>query len=188
MQNKILKLSSKAVQLNLVNNFDASMPKNKTLVYVKHNSHSIYFDFIVYDKCIIPFGKLYNEPLFKGDIVEVLLTLDCKNYYLEIEVNPNGIQYAVLIKNTDGKGDIIITAIDKSPFESVTQITENGWKCNICIKKSTLLKLGWNEDNCFINIHRQDYKRNNELKLYSLSPTKCSTFHMPDAFVKLQID
>lgn len=144
----------------------------------------LYFNFHCEQDFPCPKHTEYNKPLYEGDIVEVLLTLNYKNRYLEIEVNQNNAKYCVIIDNIDGEGDIIITKIDICPFIAENKIINEEWKCSITIPKEELIKIGWTE-NSLINAHRQDFDKRGKLNLYSLYPTFSRSFHKTIAFKKL---
>src|SRR5690554_3933302 len=131
----------------------------------------LYFSFNSQEVFPYPKFKEYNQPLYLGDTVEVFLTLDRPNKYLEIEANQLGAQYCVIIDNKDGKGDIIINKLDKSIFQSQNLFEDNFWRCHIEIEKKQLYKIGWREDAAFINAHRQDFDKEGRLNIYSLFPT-----------------
>ena len=55
--------------------------------------------FICSDSDIISKGKSYNLSLYEGGVVELFLTLGDKTGYLEMELNPDGIEYAGVVEN-----------------------------------------------------------------------------------------
>lgn len=161
--------------------------KLKTKILFEHDEKNLYFHFECEQIFRSPKYFHYNEPLFEGDIVEVLITLDERKKYLEIEANQNNSQYSVIIYNKDGKGNIEITKIDKSNFCSTIKELENFWSCDIILAKENLKKLGWNENDFFINFHRQDFDKNNNMNLYSLQPTFCRKFHITSAMKHINL-
>lgn len=182
-----LDVSSKIAVYELRDNFTGGNPYQKTQAEVWKTPDALNFVFIIEENHIKSYGDSYNQPLWKGDTAEIMITLNDQGYYLETEVNPDGIQYAVLIKNRDMNGDIEIEKINKPPFTSSTERTENGWRTAIELPFGSLKELGWTPENCFINLFRQDYREDGDLKLYALSPTLCSNFHKPRAFIPLNI-
>ena len=128
----------------------------------------------------------YNDPLYDGDIVELMITLGDKNRYLEVEVNQNNANYCVLIDNLDGQGNIRIEFLRENPVKSLVKVEKNRWSCDIIIPFERLNRLGFNVDNAYMNAFRQDYDAENKLSLYSLSPAKSDTFHKIDAFLKVE--
>lgn len=151
------------------------------------DKNNYYFKFSCEENYPSPMHKKYNMPLYEGDIVEVMLTLENKNRYLEIELNQYNAKYCAIIENKDGKGDIIINKIDECLFYSFSlqRKEDSRWVTYISLPKENIQKLGWNPDKCYINVHRQDYDKDGKLNLYSLNPTYCKTFHVVDAFTKL---
>lgn len=152
------------------------------------DNNNLYFKFSCEENNPYPRHKKYNEPLYEGDIVEVMLTLEEKNCYLEIELNQYNAKYCAVIENSDGKGDIIINKVDECMFYSFSlKRQEDGrWISYISLSKDLLKKIGWSADSCYINAYRQDYDKTGKLNLYSLSPTYCATFHVVDSFIKLK--
>ena len=114
----------------------------------------------------------------------IFITLGKRNKYLELEVNPDGVQYAGVVENNDGQ--LNITYLPSSPFFSHVDKKHNCWDCYITIPISNLQKLGFQKDNAYFNLFRQDYDKDT-LNLYALNPTNKSTFHDFDSFVKLEI-
>lgn len=158
-----------------------------TLCTVTKAEDTLIFDFSVTDDFLCSKHGGYNDPLYEGDIVEVLITLGEKNRYLEIEVNPDGAQYCVVIENSDGKGDISITKLPAPIFASAVERTDDGWDCEIALPLNELISLGFSEKNCYFNMLRQSFDRDGRLNLYCLFPTLSSSFHVTDAFQKLEI-
>lgn len=167
----------------LVNN-NGGRPKNETYAKASFENGSIKLLFISYDRDIISKGKSYNDKLYEGDTVEMFVTLDKRNRYLELEVNPEGVQYAAIVTNEGG--NIKIEYIAHSPFVSRTFKIEKGWRSEWDIPLVQLDGLGFDRSNAFYNLYRQDFQKDG-LHLYALSPTFQSTFHILDSFIKLEI-
>ncbi|HHT82987.1 MAG TPA: hypothetical protein GXZ92_00800 [Clostridiales bacterium] len=151
----------------------------------QEDNENIYFHFDCEQNFAFPKHKEYNAPLYEGDIVEVLISLDSKNRYLEIEVNQYNAKYCVIIDNIDGNGDIIINKMDNCIFESRVLAQKERWITDIVLSKKNLAAIGWKKDNCFFNAHRQDFDQKGKLHLYSLYPTYSNSFHKTAAFEKL---
>ncbi len=156
----------------------------KTEVRLSRENDSLNLLFICEARDIISKGKTYNDKLYEGDVVELFLTLGERTKYLELEVNPSGVDYAAVVTN-DGQG-IKLDYLPKSPFKNVTVITANGWRSEWKIPLENLRKLGFKEDNAYYNLYRQDFC-GEELNLYALNPTECKTFHKTEKFIKLKI-
>lgn len=141
--------------------------------------------FCAVDNDIISYGKKYNEPLWKGDTVEIFLTLGRRNRYLELEVNPDGAGYATFVENRNGEFELEF--IDEPPFKWEARRTEYGYECSFEIPFSTLKAIGFDEKEAYFNLYMQDYTAGG-LRLYAMAPTMCGSFHRPEAFVKLAVE
>lgn len=159
---------------------------DKTTFFVRREGDRLKFRFCCREDYFCPRHFGYNEPLYDGDIVELMITLGDKSRYLEIESNQNGADYCVIIDNRDGEGEITITPIEKNLVESRVEILADGWSCDIILNISDLKKIGFVTP-FFFNAHRQDYDRDGYLNLYSLRPTFCDTFHKISAFAAVRI-
>ena len=73
--------------------------KNETEFSVSFENDTLKLLFICSDSDIISKGKSYNLLLYEVGVVELFLTLCDKSRYLEIEVNPDGIEYAGVVEN-----------------------------------------------------------------------------------------
>jgi N-acetylhexosamine 1-kinase len=159
--------------------------KNDILFNANENNDKFYFTF----KCDRLYNKSkyeeYNQPLYEGDIVELMIVLENDNKYLEIEVNEFNAQYCALIENKDGKGDIDIQYLSESVIISKVNMLDDNWvEYKIIIEKDDLKKLGWNGKMKF-NAHRQIFDNKNILHLRSLNPTYSSTFHDIESFIQI---
>jgi len=159
---------------------------DKTVFKASFDGENFLFRFECKEDYFYPKYTEYNDPLYEGDIVELMITLGEKNYYLETETNFNGADYCVKIRNRDSKGDIEIEKIDENFIKSCVKTVKNGWVCDIIISERNLKKLGFKEK-FFINAHRQDFDESGKLNLYSLSPALSETFHVTDAFLSAEI-
>lgn len=163
----------------LKENITGGEPLNQTLFKMNIKDDTFIFNFKVYDNNIFTFGKKHNDNLYKGDIIEIILTLGSKNEYLEIEVNPENLRYTVIVKNIDKKLDI-----KKTNFPLISKVTKTpfGWELEIKIKLKDLYKIGFSNESYFA-IYRQDFQ--DSLNLYALNPTYTVSFHEVDRFLKL---
>lgn len=165
-------------------NSESGESRDDTYFSFNHDKEKLYFCFKVHRMFKKSVHKEYNAPLYEGDIVELMLTLDSDNSYLEIEVNEFNTQYCVLIHNKDGKGDITISYLPESVIESEVEIIDDNFaQYFITVKKDDLRKLGWNGILKF-NAHRQIFDDEGYLHLRSLNPIFGKTFHNTDAFIK----
>ena len=158
--------------------------KNETDYSLLFENDSLNLSFVSYDKNIFSKGKSYNDKLYEGDTVEIFITLGKRNKYLELEVNPDGVQYAGVVENNNGQ--LNITYLPASPFFSRVDKKHDCWDCYMTIPIANLQRLGFQKDNAYFNLFRQDYDKDT-LNLYALNPTNKSTFHDLDSFVKLEI-
>ncbi len=172
-------------KLTLKENVTGSNPKKVTEVAFFSKNDSLKLLFICADSDIISKGQSYNDKLYEGDVVELFLTLGERNRYLELEVNPDGVEYSAVVTN-DGNGKIDIDFLETPPFTSKTKRTASGWESEWEVDLNALKTLGFDRDNAYFNLYRQDFQSDGELNLYALSPTYKPTFHEPDAFVKYQ--
>lgn len=159
-------------------------PKKVTEARVAFSNDTLKLLFISFDRDIISQGSSYNDKLYEGDVVELFLTLGKKERYLELEVNPDGVQYAGIVEN-NGKG-IKIHMLDKSPFSSEVYKTDTGWRSEWEIPLKGLEALGFERNNAYYNLYRQDFE-GEKLNLYALNPTMKETFHAVESFIKLEI-
>ena len=149
---------------------------------------AVKFLFECTDNVIISRGKKFNDKLYEGDVVEFFLTLGSREKYLELEVNPDGAEYAVIVVNEGGMGNFKLYPFDSSPFTSLTERTPNGWRSEWSIPLENLTAIGWTKDCSFCNIYRQDYSGDGTLALYAFNPTYSETFHLPASFVPFGVE
>ena len=168
---------------HLKDNFGGK-PFNKTIVYCSLEEDALKLLFISKDSAIISKGLSYNDKLYEGDTVELMITLGDRHRYLELEVNPDGVQYAAIVTKLEDGIDIDYVA--NCPFSANTERVEGGWRSEWLIPFKNLVELGWDKEDCYFNLYRQDFQGEN-LNLYALSPTECATFHRPERFIKLTI-
>lgn len=90
---------------------------DKTLFGVRFDGKNLIFRFDCEEEFFCPKYYGYNEPLYEGDIVELMISLGDKNRYLEVEVNQNNANYCVIIINADGKGKISIEKLKKKYYK-----------------------------------------------------------------------
>lgn len=162
-------------------------PSERTLFRAEERDGVFRFRFECKENFFYPRYFNYNEPLYDGDIVELMITLGDKRRYLEIECNYNNADYCVLINNCDGEGDIVITPLDENVIKSRVEKLADGWACEIMLSVKELKKLGFSNP-FYFNAHRQDYDETGYLNLYSLSPTFCDKFHKTTAFLRAEIE
>jgi|AGTN01.2.fsa_nt_gi hypothetical protein len=185
MPDKII-LSRRITALKLTDNRTGGKPYRKTEVYASAADRKLFFRFDLEEKFFSPFGKRYNDALWQGDVAEIMLTLGDKNRYLEIEINPDGFEYAALVQN-DGAGKFTLEFLDRPPFTSAALRTEKGWECTVILPFGLLKMLGWEPKNSFINLYREDFTEEGEMELSALNPTLGGSFHRPEFFVPLEI-
>ena len=144
---------------------------------------AVKFLFECVDNEIVSKGKAFNDKLYEGDVVEFFLTLGSREKYLELEVNPDGAEYAVIVVNEGGMGNVRLYPLESSPFTSRTERTKGGWRTEWTIPIGNLEALGWTEECSYCNIYRQDFSGEGKLRLYAYNPTYAETFHLPASFV-----
>lgn len=158
---------------------------DKTVFKTFLDDKNWYFTFECEENFFYPKHANFNDKLFEGDIVELMITLGDKNRYLEVEVNQNNAAYLAIIDNLDGEGKINIKFLDKNFIFSSVKLAINKWFCDIIIPFERLEELGFDKKSAFFNAHRQDFDESGNLNLYSLSPTMSRTFHKIDAFLNV---
>lgn len=160
----------------------------QTLISYFKQDGKITFIFNCVEDTPIIFGNKDNDKLYKGDVVEIMLTLGNANRYLEVSVNPAELKYAAIVLNPDGEGsNLTIETLDDNPIETDMFATDIGYVAKIIIPIDWLKELGWRAEASLINIYRQDFNAEGDLRLYALSPTKSATFHKVDAFIPMEI-
>lgn len=169
----------------LKDNVSGGEPYQSTTLRLCEEGGDLVAEFSVSDTRIQSFGENYNDPLWKGDVVEVFLSTDDKNRYFEAELNPNGVGYAFLVYNKDGLGDIMLTPLDTPPFTATATRTETGWTGVYRFQKAALKALGIPQ-NTTGNFYRQDYQ-GEALYLSALSPTGKANFHIPKSFLSMEV-
>ena len=171
-------------RFELKDNLSGGAPYQATALCLTEEGGDLVAEFIVSDTHIQSFGEKYNDPLWKGDVVEVFLSTS-ENRYFEAELNPNGIGYAFMVENKDGLGDIVLTPLDTPPFTATVTRTETGWKGVYRFSKTALKALGI-PANTTANFYRQDYQ-NETIYLSALSPTGKANFHIPKSFLSMEV-
>lgn len=174
----------KTICCGKLKNNSGDSPKNETVFSVSFEKGSLNVSFISYDHHVVSKGKAYNDKLYEGDTVEIFITLGKRNKYLELEVNPDGVQYTSVVENNDSSFNI--TYLVKSPFSSYVKRQADHWRCVMNIPITNLQELGFIKENAYFNLFRQDYD-GEQLNLYALNPTYKETFHDVNSFLKLEI-
>jgi len=161
--------------------------EQKTLVTYYRKDGKLIFVFSCEEVSPIVYGERDNDKLYKGDIVEVMITLGSLERYLEIEVNPANLKYAAIVGNPapDGSG-IQLEILKEHPVETEITLTDDGYVAKILVPEAWLKELGWNKDDAYINFYRQDFSEVGELRLYALSPTRTASFHKPSVFAQME--
>lgn len=182
-------ISNKKTKYNLLENLECNPAREKTEVEVWKDDKNIYFDFEcdTYKKDYVCVGEKYNDPLYNGDVVEVFITLGRLDKYLELETNPKGLNYAVLVENADGFGEITLTQIDTCPYTSVVKKKGKDWTTKMTISLQTLKELGFDSNNAYINLFRHSYFPDGKHEYYAYNPTTLRNFHIVSYFVKLTL-
>lgn len=159
---------------------------HRILLSAKHDADNLYFDFEIHDEYVISFGDKFNDMIWHGDTAELFFTRKGESIYLELEVNPKGVQYAVFIDNAN-PDDLKIILIDKPPFTSKTQFTDYGWTAHYTLPKAELAALGVDLDSCRFTATQFNHRPDDSVEQYSLAPTMCDTFHVPDRWAALSL-
>ncbi|MDD3946299.1 MAG: hypothetical protein PHI19_00470 [Clostridia bacterium] len=162
--------------------------QQQTLVSYYHQKDKLVFVFDCDEVSPVVFGTKDNDKLYKGDIVELMITLGASEKYLEVGVNPDNLKYAAIVANPEGTGkELSIERLEHHPIETELVTTEGGYIAKIVIPIDWLKELGWTREAAKINFYRQDFTADGELRLYAFSPTRSANFHKIDSFVPMEI-
>lgn len=157
----------------------------QTLITYYHKDGKLVFVFDCDEDAPISYGDKDNDKIYKGDVVEVMITLGSRERYLEVSVNPSELKYVAIVDNRDG--ELTITPIAENPVETELIPTETGYIAKIILPKAWLEELGRTADTSYINFYRQDFNAVGDLRMYALSPTRTASFHKSEAFVPMEI-
>lgn len=147
------------------------------------------FAFVCEEVAPVVYGEKDNDKLYKGDVVEVMITLGSPGRYLEIELNPSNLKYVAVVDNPSSEeSDIGITLLEENPVEHEIARVEEGYVAKILVPEAWLKELGWDREGARINFFRQDFSAEGELRLYAFSPTRSASFHRPQAFAQMETE
>ncbi len=167
---------------------NGTVPIQNTIFNVLYDKIYLYFLFGVRDNEISPSRTTYNSKLYNEEVVEVFVSGENRMRYVELEVSPNNTQFCGLVRNSDS-GKRKLKLIGKSIFTSGVQATDWGYNTIIKVRKRAIEGvLGINKLKiCYINAFRIDRPSKSEWELSALNPTGVANFHIPSAFVELEI-
>lgn len=186
MSNSIELKRNEPYLFRLKENICGTEPKFSTCGQILLSKDSLIVEFRCAYRSINAYGKRYNDLLYNGDIVEVLMMTNVFGKYLEIEVNPNNAQYLVEITNN---GDSIeIEKLSNKLYQSFVKIEESEVQYTIEIDLAELKCLNVDITQTTFNLHRQQTIDNNgNMELSALSPTMKPRFHIMEAFCGIKI-
>lgn len=151
--------------------------------YRLENNHFL-FTLVAHHCSMNSFSNIFNDELYHGDVIEIFISCDKPNQYLEFEIAPNGQLFLAMIENNDGdfhnigflKPDFleVSTNIKKDAFEA---------KVDICLSKLNYQKGNQIKFNAF-RIETDNEQPNKYL--FALNPTLSHTFHDMKAFIEVK--
>ena len=147
-------------------------PKTEFEVIKRKNILS--FHFIAHDSSLISYSNKDNDELWRGNVVEVFLSLG-DDFYYEFEVAPSGAAFVATILNRQ------ITFINNDFFSSICKRSNNQYEV---IMNVDLSKLKHN-NNIEYNAFRIEMVNERQI-LEALNPTLCNTFHVREKFMRLE--
>lgn len=159
---------------------------HRIVLSARHDETNLYFDFEIHDEYVNSYGDKYNDMIWHGDTAELFFTRKDDPRYLELEVNPRGVRYAVLIDN-HGKDDLRIIPLDAPPFTATTAYTPYGWTASYVVPKAALAGVGVDLDTCRFTATQFNHRPDESVEQYSLAPTMCDTFHVPETWARLSL-
>ena len=141
---------------------------------------AVFFFDVRDDELVSPF-RTDNEDIWKGDAVEVFLSPDgSKERYFEAEVSPYGVRFW---------GEVTFAGGEKRlkklppPFTAAVRRTARGYTAELHFPPSALA--GFDGARALFNAFCIDTRLDGAQRLYALSPTRCATFHRPEAFIPI---
>jgi len=170
--------------MKLLNNNTGLKADYETELEVKEEGDNLVFSFASSHPSLSSYSNIYNDDIWSGDVVEIFISTNNHDKYLELEVAPNNTKFLALITN-DGKsfkGEFINDCF----FESTSIVENDVWKVEIKLPKSKVYISENNEIK--FNAFRIDTDGEEPNKhLFALSPTMLPSFHKLYAFIKYKI-
>ena len=159
----------------LLDNRTGKKCEPKTYFSIDRKDNLLLAHFKAYDSSLNSYSSKHNDDLYKGDVVEIFLTVGVKDY-IEIEVAPNGATFVASILNRR------ITFIDDSFLKTNVEINSNDYFVDIIIDLSNFKNIEEIRYNAF-RIETKGIKV--EYILQAANPTLSNTFHVKDKFITL---
>ncbi|MGN1052716.1 MAG: hypothetical protein ACI4SH_04925 [Candidatus Scatosoma sp.] len=156
-----------------------------TCLTVSGATDRIVFKFLAERSSLFAPYKGYNEPLFDGDVCEIFI--GGKANYYEIEVAPNGAVLFAKIKNygDNGFSTVLLPLSEKEKLlVTSASVFDGGYGVEIGIERSA-----FEEKDLFFNAFRIDTDGGEkaEKHTFSVFPTLRKSFHLSEAFGKLEL-
>lgn len=135
------------------------------------------FNFVAEESKLYSYSNRNNDDLWKGSVCEVFLDLG-DDFYYEFEVAPNGATFIAKIK------DQKVSFCDSDFFLSTAKIEGSTYFVSMTINLSKLKHPKRIRYNAF---RVETPSKNKEQILSALNPTLCSTFHVREKFIPLDL-
>lgn len=166
----------------LKDNITGNVACYKTTVKISRKKDLILVKYKALSSTLFSYSDKYNDELYKGDVVEIFISLGKPFYYYEFECAPNGTLFYGEIHNENNERTL--TLLQNNCIKSKTKQHKNWYSVDLIIDLS---KLSGDKNNISYNIFRIDTDGEKpEKHLFALNPTLCDTFHVEKAFIKLK--
>lgn len=170
--------------MHLKNNITGEKANYVTAFYSERKNGKTVFRFSAENSRLYCPYKQNNQPLYEGDVCEVFIGR--RDAYYEIEVSPEGNCFFAMIKN-DGNGKFHPEKfLDCRDIEYSAEKTDAGYNVTIGVPDAIILSLCGDGEILFNAFRIETDGGEKEKYLYALSPTLCGTFHLSEAFIRLQ--
>ena len=159
---------------NLLDNWTGKLANPLTEFSYQRKGNILNVHFKAFNSSLYSFSDKDNDRQYDGDVVEIFLDFG-DDYYLEIEVAPNGTKFVATILNRH------ITYIDSSFLKHDVIIKDNNYFVDMEIDLSKFHDL----DKIKYNAFRIEVDDSKHVILEAVSPTMCETFHVRNKFINL---
>ena len=167
-------IKEKHLMKELSDNFTGEIAEPSTHFSYEKDGNILIFKYKAYDSSLNSYSNKNNDPIYKGDVVELFLDIGEDSYY-EFEVAPNGTTFVATIK------DLKPTFIKNDFFKSEVRIDGNNYYVKMIIDLSKFDSIKFIKFNAF-RIETKGVK--SEYILQALNPTLCKSFHKREKFIE----
>ena len=135
--------------------------------------------------------KNYNEPIYRGDAVELFLSPNASERdYFEFDTSPTGISFNTGLTNKSGDGfDAEFYPIEEGVIRYTPCVSEGVFTMETFVPFSLVLPSGVkspSEIPWLVNAYRIDRAGGEKTTFYAISPTLVANFHIPKMFGELK--